>query len=67
MTTLDQNYDKKIRENLEKRLNRPAKEDEIINSDKDSDLVGETLWQILIEMEKRIEVLEKKSKDIKTI
>ena len=58
--TIDNNYDLKLKTNLERRLNRPAKPSELINSDNDSDLVIETLWQIIVELEERIKNLEVK-------
>lgn len=56
---IEKTYDLKLKTNLEKRLNRSAFPNEIINADKDSDLVNETLWQIIVEMEQRIISLEK--------
>ena len=59
MDTLDKNYDDKLKINLEARLKRPALPHEIINADNDSDLVTETLWQLLVELTARVEILEK--------
>jgi hypothetical protein len=62
MKTIDQDYDEKIRVVLERRLNRPAKPNEILNADTDTDLVSETMWEILKEQNERISLLESKSK-----
>ena len=58
--TLNQNYDIKLKTNLEKRLNRLASNDELINADKDSDLVNEVLWELIVDLEQRIINIEKK-------
>jgi hypothetical protein len=36
--TIDNNYDLKLKTNLERRLNRPAKPSELINSDNDGSI-----------------------------
>jgi len=59
---ISKDYDEKLKKELEKHLNRPAKENEIINADKDADLVNEALWQIIVQLEGRITELEKKPK-----
>lgn len=56
---IEKEYDTRLKNSLEKRLKRPATTDELVNADNDSDLVTETLWQMLCEMEKRIAALEK--------
>ena len=58
--SIDKNYDSKLKINLEARLNRPATPSEIINSDRDADLVNETLWQLIVELEQRILILEQR-------
>ena len=59
---IQKDYDKKLKKTLEAKLNRPAKSNEIINADNDADLVNETLWQIIVQLEERISALEKKPK-----
>ena len=55
---IDQKYDTIAIPELEKRLNRQPTDSEIINSDKDSDLVTETLWQLIKDLEARVKILE---------
>lgn len=57
---LDTKFDNIIKEELEKRLKRPALPHELINSDTDSDLVNEVLWQLVKDLEARVRILEKK-------
>lgn len=57
--TLDQDYDAILKTQLELRLKRPALSSELTNADNDSDLVTETLWQLVVSLEKRIAALEK--------
>jgi len=59
---INTDYDKKLKGATEKYLNRPAKQNELVNADNDSNLVTETLWQIIVEMEARITLLEKNKK-----
>ena len=61
---INEKYDGILKEELEKRLKRNAHENEIINADNDADLVNETLWQIIVELDKRVEALEKSKKII---
>ena len=58
--TIEKTYDNKLKTNLEKRLNRLASNDELINADKDSDLVNEVLWELIVDLEQRIINIEKK-------
>jgi len=56
--TIDTNYDDKLEVILEKRLKRKATISELTNADNDSDIVNETMWQIMKEQEARIISLE---------
>lgn len=60
METIDTKYDIISKTELEKQLKRPATPAEIINSDNDTNLVTETLWQLIKELEERISILEAK-------
>ena len=60
MKTLDQQFDDIALTELRKRMNREPKPNEIINGDKDSDLVNEVMWQLVKDLEGRIKALEKK-------
>lgn len=53
-------FDTIIQTELKKRLNRAPKSNEAANADTDSDLVNETLWQMIAGLYDRIEALEKK-------
>ena len=55
---MDKDYDTILKETLEKRLKRSASSDEIINADNDADLVNETLWQLINQMDIRLKKLE---------
>mgnify|MGYP001577116496 CR=1 FL=1 len=57
---MDKEYDIILEKELEKKLNRKPSSSEIINADTDSNLVNECLWKIMLELEKRINLLEKK-------
>lgn len=57
---IDTDYDAKLKANLEAKLRRPAKAHELVNADNDSDIVSETLWQIICELSARVAALEKK-------
>ena len=59
---INKDYNEKLKKELEKHLNRPAKEHEITNADSDSNLSLEALWQIIVQLEGRITELEKKPK-----
>lgn len=59
---IDKQYDAILKTELENRLKRPAKPDEVINADKDSDLVNETLWQLVKDLATRVTILEEKAK-----
>ena len=45
---------------LEKRLQRKPTTSEIINSDKDNDLVNEVMWQLIKQLSQQLEDLETK-------
>ena len=57
---IDKEFDTIIQVELKKRLKRDPLPSEIINADNDSDLVNETMWQLLLKLNDRINVLEKK-------
>lgn len=59
---ISKDYDAKLKKTLEGKLNRPAKPHEIINADNDSDLVNTTLWELIVALEARVTLLEKKPK-----
>lgn len=72
---IDKDYDERLKKELEKHLNRPAKSSELINADKDADIVGEVFWQLFLLLENRIKALEdevevlkkKKDKELSTV
>lgn len=55
----DTHFDTLLKVELEKRLNRKAHANELVNSDNDSDLVNEVLWQLVKDLIKRVTKLEK--------
>lgn len=57
---VDTKYDELNLIELEKRLQRKPTASEIINSDKDNDLVNEVMWQLIKDMAKKIGDLETK-------
>ncbi len=57
---VDTKYDALNVDELQKRLNRPPTAGEIINSDKDNDLVNEVMWQLIKELSQQIKDLETK-------
>lgn len=59
---ISKDYSAKLKKILEDKLNRPAKANEIINADTDSNLSTEALWQIIVGLEERVTLLEKKPK-----
>ena len=62
---IDELYDTKLKTVLETRLKRAASAQEVINADTDSDLVTETLWQLLVALDERVKILEENSVIIK--
>lgn len=62
---INDDYDAKLVATLQKRLNREPKDNEKINADFDSDLVNEILWQLIVKLNERVSILEKKNiKDV---
>lgn len=57
---ISKTYDTIIASELEKRLNRKPSKGELINADTDADLVNETLWQLVVQLNERISTLENK-------
>lgn len=55
---IDQQYDGILTTVLTARLKRTPHPNEIINGDNDSDLVNETLWQLIVSLDARIKKLE---------
>ena len=62
-TTVDTNtqFDTILAAELSKRLKRTPSHSERINADTDSDLVNETLWQIILKLSDRVTALEANS------
>lgn len=58
--TIDTKYDELNVNELQKRLKRIPTPSEVTNSNNDSDLVTEIMWQLIKELEARIKILEKK-------
>ena len=58
-----QRYDEIIRSELRKRLKREPTPNELANSDTDSDLVNETMWQLIEDLSERVERLERKQEE----
>lgn len=58
-TDISTKYDSILKTELESRLNRKASVNEIINADKDADLVNETLWQLICDINIRLLAVEK--------
>ena len=58
MDNIDKKFDQILATELEKRLNRKPKVNELINADFDSDLVNECLWQLVKELTDRVDKLE---------
>lgn len=61
MENLDRKYDELNVLELTRRLKRPPSTSEVINSDNDSDLVSEVMWQLLKDLDNRLTTLEKNS------
>lgn len=57
---IDKDYDDRLLNNLTKRLNRAPLAHEIINGDNDSDLVNQTLWELILSLHARVLALESK-------
>ena len=53
-------YNKILEKTLEEKLNRKPTADEVINADNDANLVNECLWQLMLELDKRVKLLEDK-------
>ena len=58
--TIDDKYNTILQSELGKRLRRIPHPNEVSNADFDADLVNETLWQIICDLNTRIELLEAK-------
>lgn len=61
---ISEKFDSVLKIELEKKLKRPASVGEITNADNDSDLVNETLWQLVVELDKRVSTLEESNKKL---
>ncbi len=59
---INQQFDSKLKTELEKRLKRQAKPNELINADNDGDLVNEVFWQLIVDLADRVEKLEESIK-----
>lgn len=57
---VDTKYDELNLVELEKRLKRKPTKAEVINSDNDSDLVNEVMWQLVKDMAQKLSDLETK-------
>ncbi len=57
-------YDVVFLEQLKLRLKRDPKPNEIINADNDSDLVNETLWQLVCDLYAQLQEIKDKLKMI---
>lgn len=51
-------FDARLKNSLTKRLCREPLPHELINADNDADLVNEVLWQMVLELTKRVAALE---------
>ena len=58
--TVDTLYDEKNREELARRLKREPTLNELKNSENDSDLVTEVMWQVIKDLSERVVNLEAK-------
>lgn len=57
---INKDYDDRLKNNLALRLNRDAMPHEVINADFDSDLVNQTLWELILSLHARVLALESK-------
>ena len=58
--TIDQQYDDILKTQLARRLNRAPTRSEIVNGDNDSDLVNETLWELICQLSADIALIKQK-------
>lgn len=61
LSDVNHDYDVISHSVLTARLKRSPTKDEVTNSDNDSDLVNETLWQLICKLTARVAVLEKQA------
>lgn len=52
-------FDDILKIELKKRLKREPTNSEIINGDTDADLVSEIMWQLIEDLDKRLDTVEK--------
>lgn len=57
---ITKDYDDRLKNNLTLRLRRAALSHEEINADNDSDLVNQTLWELILTLHARVLALESK-------
>ena len=55
----DQDYNQKLKAKLDDFLKRPATLNDQINAENDTDLTLQVIWEMFVELETRVAVLEK--------
>lgn len=67
MIDISTQFDNILKTELTKRLKRDPLQTELVNADNDSDLVNETLWQLVENLANRVQALEDNATVINTV